>query len=223
MQRAHPREGAAQDALLLPEDKQPVPHNSASDEEQEAFMEEAGARIAVLQGRECAVFAGDEWSSQMWTGNGYAWRPAGRRDVVTMRLASGAAKVFCALGEGAVHVMPADSAGSVGFLRFLKAIHKIHKKFVMVLDNASYHKSGKVMEEVEKMEWVKLIFLPPYTPQPSPAEGQVAASKRRLARRYFASRDALKRTIAELAGSGEAGAVKLMDYMLPGRAGVESP
>ena len=72
----------------------------------------------------------------------------------------------------------------------------------MILDNASYHKFGKVMEEVEKMEGVELIFLPPYTPQLNPAEGQVAAFKRRLAGRCFASRDALKRAIAELAGSG---------------------
>ena len=98
-----------------------VPHNSASEEEQEAFMVEAGIQIAGLRGREYAVFAGEGWPSQLWTGNGYAWRPAGRRDVVTMRLAGGAAKAFCALGEGAVRVMPADSADSEGFLRFLKA------------------------------------------------------------------------------------------------------
>ena len=60
----------------------PVPHNSASVEEQEAFMAEAGARIAELRGNGYAVFAGDEWSAQLWTGNGYAWRPAGGRDTV---------------------------------------------------------------------------------------------------------------------------------------------
>ena len=50
----------------------------------------------------------------------------------------------------------------------------------------------------------------------------MAAFKRRLAGRYFASRDALKRTIAELAGSGEVKPIKLMDYMLPGRGETES-
>ena len=73
------------------------------------------------------------------------------------------------------------------------------------------------------MEGVELIFLPPYTPQLNPAEGQVAAFKRRRAGRYFASRDALKRAIAELAGSGEVGPVKLMDYMLPGGLGRNPP
>ena len=87
-------------------------------------------------------------------GNIYAWRPAERCDAITTRLAGGTVKVFCALGEGTVRVMPADSADSEGFLRFLKAIHKIHRKFVMILDNASYHKSGKVMEGMEKVEGV---------------------------------------------------------------------
>ena len=102
----------------------PVPHNSATEEEQEAFMAEAGALIARLRDGEAAVFAGDEWSSQTWTGNGYAWRPTGRRDVVITRLAGATVKVFCALGEGTVRVMPADSADSEGFVEFLKGIHK---------------------------------------------------------------------------------------------------
>ena len=158
----------------------------------------------------------------MWTGNGYAWRPTGLRDIVMTWFAGGTVKVFCALVEGTVRVMPADRADSEGFLRFLKEIHETCKKFVMVLDNASYHKSRKVMEWVEGTEGVELIFLPPYTPQLNPAEGQVAAFKRRLAGRYFASKDALKMAIAELADSGEFRPVKLMDYMLPGRAAAES-
>ena len=160
------------------------------------------------------MFAGEGWFSQMWTGNGYAWRPAGARDIVMTRLAGGTVKAFCALGERSVRVMAADSADSKGFLRFLREIREIHSRFVMVLDNTSYHKSGKVREGVEAMEGIELIFLPPHTPQLNPAEGQVAAFKRRLAGRYFASRDALKRAITELAGSGEVGPVKMMDYML---------
>ena len=100
----------------------PVPHNSVSEEEQEAFM--AGARIAELRGLRYAVFAGDEWSSQMWTGNGYVWRPAGGRDIVMTRLAGGTVKAFCALGEGSVCVMPADSANSEEFLRFVRAVRE---------------------------------------------------------------------------------------------------
>ena len=136
------------------------------------------------------------------------------------RFSNGSAKVFCALGEGAVRTMPADRTDSEEFLRFLEAVRRSCGKFVMVLDNASYHDSRPVREGVEKMEGVELIFLPSYTPQLNPAEGQVAAFKRRLAGRYFASRDVLKKAVGELADSGEVRLVKLMDYMLPGRAGM---
>ena len=72
------------------------------------------------------------------------------------------------------------------------------------------------------MDGVELIFLPPYTPQLNPAEVLVAAFKKRLAGRYFPSRDALKSAIVKLAKSGEVRPVKMMDYMLPGRVGTES-
>ena len=73
----------------------------------------------------------------------------------------------------------------------------------MVLDNAAYHKSKTVRAELENLDGVELIFLPPYAPQLNPAEGQVAFFKRRLAGRYFGSKDALKGTIEDLVSSKE--------------------
>ena len=52
------------------------------------------------------------------------------------RFSNGSAKVFCALGEGAVLTMPADRTDSEGFLGFLEAVRRSCGKFVMVLDNA---------------------------------------------------------------------------------------
>ena len=77
------------------------------------------------------------------------------------RFSNGSAKVFCALGEGAARTMPADRTDSEGFLRFLEAVRRSCGKFVMILDNTSYHDSGPVREGVEKMEGAGLIFLPP--------------------------------------------------------------
>ena len=77
------------------------------------------------------------------------------------RFSNGSAKVFCAPGEGAARTMPADRTDSEGFLRFLEAVRRNCGKFVMVLDNASYHDSGPVREGVEKMESAGMIFLPP--------------------------------------------------------------
>ena len=189
-------------------------------EGQEAFMREAGARMGDLRGSGCAVFAGDEWSAQLWAGNGYAWRPAGGRDTVMTRFSNESVKVFCASGEETVYAMPADRANSAEFIKFLKMIRERHGKFVMVLDNAAYHKSKTVRAELENLDGVELIFLPPYAPQLNPAEGQVAFFKRRLAGRYFGSKDALKGTIEDLVSSKEVRPVKLMDYMLPVRAGM---
>ncbi len=54
----------------------PVPHNSASKEEQERFKEETSARLENLRtDREgYVVFTWDEGTVQLYSNNGYAWR-----------------------------------------------------------------------------------------------------------------------------------------------------
>ena len=61
--------------------------------------------------------------------------------------------------------MNSDSQGSPKFTRaFLQELLKTCPKFVMVLDNASCHKSKMVTEFVESTDGdIWLVFLPPYT------------------------------------------------------------
>jgi len=45
------------------------------------------------------------------------------------------------------------------------------KKVLVILDNASFHKSKRVREHLEATPGLKLFFLPTYSPEYNPVEG----------------------------------------------------
>jgi transposase len=53
---------------------------------------------------------------------------------------------------------------------------------VVIMDNASFHKSNKVKELIEKVG-CKLIYLPPYSPDPNPIE-HLWGNLKRLLRKH---------------------------------------
>jgi putative transposase len=64
-----------------------------------------------------------------------------------------------------------DSDTFIYYLKWLIRNFKTRKKIVLVLDNASSHKSNKVAEFVEiHKKRLELLFLPPYSPELNPVE-----------------------------------------------------
>jgi transposase len=66
----------------------------------------------------------------------------------------------------------APKGNSQQFIQFLNQLHQSnpHKKLMIILDNGSIHKSKKVQEFITKRDWIKLFFLPPYSPEYNPIE-----------------------------------------------------
>ena len=64
-----------------------------------------------------------------------------------------------------------DSDTFVYYLKWLMKTYRTQKKIVVVLDNASPHKSNKVQDFARKYKKkVELLFLPPYSPDLNPVE-----------------------------------------------------
>jgi len=64
-----------------------------------------------------------------------------------------------------------DSDIFIYYLAWLLKVFKTQKKIVIVLDNASPHKSHKVKEFVEKnKQRLELLYLLPYSPDLNPIE-----------------------------------------------------
>ncbi len=65
-----------------------------------------------------------------------------------------------------------DKGNSIQFIQFLHQLHQANpsKSLIIILDNGSIHQSKKVQSFVKKHDWVKLFFLPPYSPEYNPIE-----------------------------------------------------
>ena len=176
----------------------PIPRKSATKEEREAFMSETNAMLAELIAKGHVVLCGDEAGVLRWNGGGYGWRRTGGRYTVKSTFSKQSVKMFGALGKDGFYMRPADALNSETFIEFLKELRRVYPKFAMILDNAGYHKSRMVSRFIESTGGdIKLIYLPPYTPQLNPIEVQYAVPKRLLAGRYFESVDELRNAITQ--------------------------
>ena len=67
--------------------------------------------------------------------------------------------------------MAASKANDRSFVRYLNKTKKRFGKVAIIVDNAAYHNSSRVKRYLKKnSDFIKLIFLPPYSPFLNPAE-----------------------------------------------------
>ena len=161
-------------------------------------MSETNAMLAELIAKGHVVLCGDEAGVLRWNGGGYGWRRTGGRDAAKATFSRQSVKTFGALGKDGFYMRPADALNSETFIIYLKDLRRVYPKFAVMLDNAGYHKSRMVSRFIESTGGdIKLIYLPPYTPQLNPIEVQYAVPKRLLAGRYFESVDELRNAIPQ--------------------------
>lgn len=94
-----------------------------------------------------------------------------------------------------------DGFNSDTFIYYIKWLLKsvdTKKKIVLVLDNASSHKSKKVRAFIEKhKERIELLFLPPYSPDLNPVERVWKHLRYRVTHNiYFEDIDELERQVS---------------------------
>ena len=156
---------AAQDTLLLQEAQErsaqfSLGRGAGEVQERDLRLDRGAAQGRIRRSNR------DEGTVQRSPSNGYGWRRTGGHDTVPTSFSKESVKVFCAVGEDRLHVWTADATNSKTFVTMLRRLHRKYPKFVMVLDNASYHKSATVRKYVESIKrnprkGMDLIFLPP--------------------------------------------------------------
>ena len=73
--------------------------------------------------------------------------------------------------NGETCYMAAGKANARSFVRYLDKLRHRFGRAAVIVDNAAYHGSGRVRRYLEENEdFVRLIFLPPYSPFLNPAE-----------------------------------------------------
>ena len=161
-----------------------------------------------------AILAEDECSTIMGWNDATGWLPKGLPITAPTTLSKQRFYTFGALGCGIVHYTFHDKANSDSFLEFLESAYDKFGKFVMFLDNASYHKSKKIQEGLKKFgNDIILEFFLPYTPELNPVEGQWKTQKQHVANRIYSSIKDMQEAIGRMYASGEIKVVKMHDYL----------
>jgi transposase len=138
------------------------------------WREHAAPRIqAFVEDPETAVFFMDECTVCSDVLNGRSWSLIGEPNVLlqSMPYKTGCLGAVSPSGEAQAMTIQGSVNSSV-VIEFFKMLRDVTKEaqLVIVLDNASWHRSQEVFEWIRSTPGVELIFLPPYTPEFNPVE-----------------------------------------------------
>ena len=116
----------------------------------------------------------DEMSVSTSAHNGYGWTFNQRLIVNAPQRNKIKANYFGAVEvlDGKVIEIVRKSAKVDSFMSFLKKVEATYPddKILMLMDNGRVHHAGKVSDFFDKRERIKLLFLPPYSPDINPGE-----------------------------------------------------
>ena len=133
----------------------------------------------------------DEVSFQLTTNYKRIWFEKGKKPKRAFFWSNKKLIVFAAQQENKkVFYEFHDSQNSLTFRAFLRGLFEHldeSKKYVFILDNAGWHKTQCVKKLLNEQEnWIKVEFIPPYSPELNPIETNWKVTRNRVTKsRYF--------------------------------------
>ena len=107
-----------------------------------------------------------------------------------------------------------DRAGRYSFMDMLGHLYRRHGKIIVLPDNAGCHKARDVTGFIESFGGgIIPVYLPPYTPELNPAEGQWRLIRKATANVLYESAKAMKDSVWNMLGGGETRTAKMSAYL----------
>ncbi len=142
-----------------------------------------------------------------------AWFLKGSRPIQKFAYVRAHFHCYGAQGSEKTHYMFGDKLNSKQFLRFLKKLKKKYPLIFIVLDNAKWHKTKKVLDYCKQTK-IKVEFLPPYSPQLSSIEPWWKQLKHTTANKFLRTEKELRKHINSEARKKQ-NLVKMFPYLSP--------
>lgn len=101
---------------------------------------------------------------------------------------------FGAMGDSEVMIKSASTINSKKFLAFIRRLSRKHEKLCLIIDNARWHLTKKILAFVRKRK-ITLIRLPPYSPELNPIEQFWKNAKQLLATKQLFDKEQLVREV----------------------------
>ncbi len=174
--------------------------NAADAKEVRRWQREAKDTIRLAKRRGFRITVQDE-SIFVSTGRDGRkfWSPVGDRIEVQRSGRRERVVVYGTVADDGTRLMHTyDKFNSINFVRYLKQARKKWGKVLMVMDNASQHKTGRVRRYLKKNPDVVLLYLPVARPELSGIEPIWKDAKYRLVTSaFYDTADHLKRAVSE--------------------------
>ena len=174
--------------------------SKANDDEQEYFLQEYEKFIKKKPENE-AVFFIDGFHPTHNSLAAYGWIKKGSERAVLSNTGRGRLNIHGAMNAETLEttvIVSEDSVNTDSTIALFEALEKLHPLATVIhviLDNARYHFSAPVMEYVKNSK-IKLIFLPPYSPELNLIERLWKFFKKKvLYNQYYESYTLLRRRV----------------------------
>ena len=119
------------------------------------------------------MVAADEASFIIGWNTKNGWYPRGGPVTTPVSLSRKRFYAMGALHRDGFDCRSYDRADRHSFRDMLGHLHRNHGKIIILLDNAGYHKAQDVKDFIRSFNGdIIPVYLPPYTPELNPAEGQ---------------------------------------------------
>jgi len=164
----------------------------------------------LLKDDNWVIFVSDETRLQSEAEIRRAWLIKGKRTVVKTERSKEHQNYLGFLDQKTnfCQIFEIDRGNTVETIRVLKKLVKQYpnQRVCVIWDNAKWHKSKQLKEELRKgksLERLHLINLPPYAPDHNPIEHVWAFAKRKLSNRSDAPFDEIKQKFVEIVDKKE--------------------
>ena len=180
----------------------PVHFKSSTEEQRDDFERKLEEFIKSLP--EYVVLYFDEASHPLATRQTRIWAKKGSRPTATINFMGGRVHSFGLLGDGKLYHEIYDELNTDNVVKFLSGIIEKLGKILLILDNASFHKSKKFKKFAEEQgDNLILVYLPPYTPQLNYIEMYWRMLKHQSANIYCENKEDLTAQLKRIVASGE--------------------
>jgi len=145
------------------------------------------------------------------------WFLKGCKATVDTTYAKGRISVFGALSKDELFTrLTEEKCDNKTYLTFLKALLKKHGKIVIVVDGSKYHFEKEHVQKFykENEDCLKVIQLPPYSPELSPIEPVWKKTKKWLAIAIWGRKEEFETELLNALSSPSI-KVKMFDYFVP--------
>ena len=149
------------------------------------------------------IFYQDEVGFQTEGTLSYSWAPKGEKIEIHNKGRHGRVNMMGVyeIGSGDIfYMLTTQKVNALKFKRFLCCLKRAYRddKFIIICDNARFHKAKWFTEWVNDTDWLKIEFLPAYSPDFNPIEKLWKWIKKEYTHnRCFASKTELKKHLTK--------------------------